>query len=251
MSKDIFKAGMFFLALGIFNSSQAAVIDFETVPGGSPADQLAISNQYLSTHGVSFSLLGGGTPYLERVGISDSGQGFWNAQRRTYDVESPGFEGGLGDYFLRFNTGTLSTAPGPTLLIYYLNPVSAASAQIWDIDAAPNNTNGYESWMVTAYDNSGTAIDTLYSPIGINENSLSSLNGKPWEWSFNRAGKDIYSIQIAFNGTANIVGLAFDNFSPAGKATTPPPPTTTVPEPATLWLLCLGLFSLYPGLRRN
>jgi hypothetical protein len=99
-----------------------SVVDFETVPGGAPADQLAISTQYLAEFGVTFSLEGGGTPYLERTGAGDPGHGFYNADFAAFDVESTTYAGQLGDYFLRFGTSTFFTAPGPVLVIEYSAP---------------------------------------------------------------------------------------------------------------------------------
>lgn len=226
----------------LLNTGHATLIDFETVPGGVPSDKLAVSTQYQSIFGVSFSLQGGGTPYLEQTGTSDTGHGFWNAVAMTYDTEAVGYEGGLGGYFLRFGTTTFSDAPGPILIIDYNTPVSAASAQIWDIDAAPNNTNGYESWTITARDLTGGVIDTIHSPVGIDENFPTSLNAKPWTWSFDHASNDIYSIAIEFSGTASRVGLAFDNFTPA---------SAVVPIPAAVWLFGTGLIGLIGIARRK
>ena len=230
--------------LSLFNASHASLIDFETVPGSVPADQLAISTQYLADYGVTFSLGGGftGTPFLEKTGAGDAGHGFYNAATDTFDTEVVGYEGGLGNYFLRFGTTTFSDTPGPILIIGYDTPVSAASAQIWDIDAATGGTNGYEAWMITAHDATGGVIDTINSPIGISENLTQSLNAKPWTWAFNHASNDIHSIEIAFVGTADKVGLAFDNFSPA---------TAVIPVPAAAWLFGSGLIGLIGIARRK
>jgi hypothetical protein len=214
------------------------VIDFEVVPGGAPADQLAIDSQYLADFGVSFSLEAGGTPFLEAVGTSDSGHGFWNAAFSTYDIEATGFAGQLGDYFLRFGTTTFSPTPGPVLVIDYATPVSAASAEIWDVDAASSGTNGYEQWTVTARDAVGGTLETIVSPMGIDESTAPSLNGKPWLWSFSRPSADIHSITLQFTGTASVVGLAFDNFSPSDPA------GQAVPMP---WLAALALVPALVG----
>lgn len=243
MIKKVILGFGFFLGAGVFNPGLAAIIDFETVPGGTPSDQLAISNQYFADFGVTFSLEGGGTPFLEKTGAADSGHGFWNAAKSDYDIEAAGYEGRLGDYFLRFGTGTFSSAPGPVLIIDYANPVSAASAQIWDIDAAQNNQSAYEAWTVTARDDTGNVIDTRVSPNGIGELEPDSLNAKPWTWSFDHASSDIFSIAISFTGQAGIVGLAFDNFSPAS-------PVSPVPVPAAAWLFGAALFALWGTGRR-
>jgi hypothetical protein len=218
------------------------VIDFETVPGGAPADQLAISTQYQASFGVTFSLQDGGTPFLEKTGASDSGHGFWNEGPDTFDTEAAVHAGELGNYFLRFGTTTLFNAPGPILIINYASPVNAASAEIWDIDAAPGGVDGWEAWTITARDTAGAAIDTITSPIGIDESLAASLNGKPWSWSFSHASNDISSIAIQFSGTASRVGLAFDNFSPA---------SALVPIPAAAWLFGSGLLGLIGIARRK
>jgi hypothetical protein len=244
MIKTVTKNFLLYFCLIAFNPSIAAIIDFETVPGSTPIDGLDISNQYLTDFGVTFSLQGADgrpiddTPYLEKTGNGDTGgNGFWNAAKGNFDTEAPGFEGGLGNYFLRFGTGTFFDAPGPVLIIDYANPVSAASAQIWDIDAAQNNQSAYEAWTVTARDGTDSVIDTQVSPNGIGELEPDSLNGKPWTWSFDRASNDIFSIAIGFTGEAEIVGLAFDNFSPASSL-------NPVPVPAAVWLFGTALIGL-------
>ena len=222
---------------GAPSSAHAQRVDFETVPGGAPADQLPVSTQYLADFGITFSLAGGGTPFLEASGSADSGHGFYNADFDTFDIESTSHAGGLGTHFLRFGTATFSPAPGPTLIIDYASPVSAASAEIWDIDAASGGTNGFEAWTVTARDINGLAIETQVSPNGIDETLPSSLNGKPWVWSFDRASNDIHSIAIQFTGTANLVGLAFDNFTPSSPAAVPISPWIAPALAAALGLL--------------
>lgn len=242
MQKSYLLSILLFATLGISRTSYALLIDFETVPGGSPSDQLAISAQYQANYGVNFSLQGGGTPFLEKTGAGDIGHGFWNEGPDTFDTEAAGFAGQLGNYFLRFGTTTFSNAPGPVLIIAYSSPVSAASAEIWDIDAATGGSDGWEAWTITARDMTGSVIDTINSPAGIDESLPSSLNGKPWMWSFSHASNDIYSIAIEFSGTASRVGLAFDNFSPA---------SVLVPIPAAAWLFGSGLLGLVGMARRK
>lgn len=216
----------------LFNPAKAALIDFEIVPGGTPADQLVITTQYLATQGVSFALSFGGAPTLEMTGGSDTGDGFINDQEgEAPDVEATGLEGELGDFYLRIGTTQLLSAPVPDLIISYVNPVNAASAQIWDIDGRMDAT---EQWRVTALDSTDTVIDTLLSPVG-EAFDATSLDALPWTWSFSHGSDDISKIRIAFVGTkATSIGLAFDNFSPF---------TATIPVPGAMWLLgsALGL----------
>jgi hypothetical protein len=221
--------------------ANAAVIDFETIPGGIPQDKLAISTQFVDLYGVEFSLLGGGTPYLEKVGGGDSGNGFFNQGKGEYDVAANGFSDRLGDYFLRFGTGGLPYVPGPTLLVNYTAPVSAASGEIWDIDA----TNiAYDQWVVSAKDEFGNTIQSITSPKGLLFNNVDSLDSKPWVWSFELAESEISSIAVSFSGEGSVMGLAFDNFSPSSSAPAPAPAPAPVPLPPTAWLYILALVSL-------
>lgn len=209
----------------------AAVIDFESVPGGSPSDQLAITNQYEPLFGVTFSLSDGGSPYLEAVGHVDAGDGFVNNALNVYDAAAPGFEPQLQGYFLRLGTSGLAAVPVPRLLINYTTPVAAASAQIWDIDGDPAAT---EQWRVDAFNSSGVLLASALSPLGTSY-GVSSLDGKPWTWSFDRGGvADIASISLTFTGSKTSgIGLAFDQFSPSS-------PAPAVPEPSALALVAAG-----------
>lgn len=201
------------LSIGLCNAANAALIDFETVPGDTPADQLAISTQYLATENVTFSLSTGETPFLEQTGGADAGNGFENDQLGTPDIEAVSHAGELGGFFLRLGTTDLLVTPVPELIITYSTPVSAASAQIWDIDG--HTGTGSEQWEISARDINDTPIDTLRSPTGL-VNNASSLDGLPWTWSFSHASADIHSISIKFTGNKTMdIGLAFDNFSPS------------------------------------
>ena len=104
----------------------------------------------------------------------------------------------MGQYFLRLGTGGLLSPPVTILIIDYDNPVSAASAEIWDID-------GPEQFQVTAFDAAAESIGTLTSPHG-------GLNGKPWTWSFHSPNdSSIAKIEITATGTKSLRGFAFDN----------------------------------------
>lgn len=221
-------------------NSATKIITFETVPGGSPSDKLAISSQYEALYGVTFSTSTGGTPYLEKKGSADSGNGFYNDTRSNYDIAAVDYESILGDYYLRLGTQDFLSKPVPSLIISYSTPVSAASAQIWDIDASQS---GFEQWIVKAYDSGNSLIETIISPVGLQPSDPNSLDGKPWKWSFDYGTNfDISSIEISVSNEIGSktsgIGLAFDNFSPS-----------SVPVPGGIWLLGSGLLGLV-GIKR-
>jgi len=237
-----FKITMIFLmvlSLSFAANVSAALINFETVPGGTPSDALAISNQYQSVYGVTFSWSNGtttGTPFLEATG-DDQYDGFLNNGNGGWDQEATGYVGDLGNFFLRLGDGDLPGAGTVgALRIDYNSPVSAASAEIWDIDWA--GSQGTEQWQVQAFNSSGSIVGTLTSPLGDDMN----LDGKPWTWSFNLASDQIDHIEISFTGSkTNGIGLAFDNFETG---------TAAVPIPGAVWLLGSGLLGLL-GVRRR
>jgi hypothetical protein len=215
----------------------AQTIDFETVPGGLPADQLAITGQYRASYGVTFSLSDGSAPVLEELRGFDPGYGFSVGVLR--DVAAPGYESQLGHYFLRIGSGDAASAPLPDLLVSYDTPVAAASAQIWDIDGQIDAT---EQWRVDALDATGHVVDSLTSPSGMADDT-SSLSGKPWNWSFDHGARaDIAGVRIVFIGSKTTdIGLGFDQFSVSSP----------VPEPGSVALLA-GLAGLaYRGRRRH
>ena len=99
-----------FLMLGCLSATlvKAEIIDFETLPGGVPSDDLPINTQYLVDFGVTFGLDTDGDgfadpgqyPIMEAQG-ADGADGFNNDTLGLRDTAAPGFEGDLGRFFLR------------------------------------------------------------------------------------------------------------------------------------------------------
>lgn len=239
--------------LGLSSSVFAGLIDFETVPGGLPSDQLAISNQYSADHGVTFSLLNAdnsfSSPFLEAVGNSDAGEGFTYLDNNvpTADKAAPGFEAELGHYFLRFTQTDQVSSPVPQLIISYAANAytSQASGQIWDIDAHNiNGSGGRAQWLVSAFNSSNVLLDSQLSPLGLLPRDAGTLDGRPWTWSFDLASADISEIRISYTGTQTQgIGVGFDNINTHSAA--------VVPVPAAIWLFGSGLIGLAGIARRK
>ena len=240
-----------FSTLTMKSAQAGSFINFETVPNSSPSDDLAISNQF-SSMGVNFGIDNnldgiadsGLFPELEKVGSSrdeknNGTRGFVNGGKGD-DVAEAGYEDRLGDYFLR--TAGLG-GDGGSLLITYGKATKAASGELWDIDGN-NNGKRTEKWEVQLLGKDNLILDTIISPEGTNAKNHQAggeLDGKPWEFAFEREEADVYGIRFKFIGKSkqSSVGLAFDNFSArsSGKDF-----SKAVPEPASiLGMLAFGV----------
>lgn len=233
------------------NNAVAAFINFETVPNPPgppiiPNDGDPITNQYsaLIDGGVTFSTDAASLafPLIEDVG-QDGTDGFYHGTLGQWDTEAtplPPGTLGLGDKFLRLNADNLLDGTPPTLIIDYLNPVSAASAQIWDIDSPTPGPGNYERWEVTAFEKTGpntyNPLQSVESPIGLGIGDPNTLDALPWTWFIDRGlnNFEIDRIEIAWTGTKTMgIGLAFDNFN-----------TTAVPIPGAIWLFGSGILGM-------
>jgi hypothetical protein len=230
--------------LGV-GSANAALIDFETSPSPQ-SDNADVMDQYNSQKFDNVTFSSGGDPAkLEAVGEGDgSPQGFLNDPIGTNDVSTSGIPG-LGDWFLRSRGDILDRGKGDSFLqIEYGSSVFQASGQIWDIDG--NDSQGSEKWIVRAFDTDGNELAMQTSPEFMNTSDTDSLNGQPWEFTFDlrQDGPAIAQLDFEFAGTKDRgIGLAFDNFNTSG---------TDIPTPATLGLLGIGLFGLgIVGYRRK
>lgn len=216
------------VVLGIATSQSAkaaSFITFESIPGSMPSDGLRINNQFLNSHGITFSMVkqnqkgewvDRGSPVLAQVGgkaTAFAGPKNYDptrhGQRTTHDMPAPGQN--VGMFFLTDDGKVDNTTVGrpSSLLISYNNPVSAAYGELLDIDGIyPNNT---EVWQIQALNNSGDAIDTVLLSSG----TLGTGDGIATPWHFLREKAEISAIRIDFTGTKRTgIGLGFDNFSP-------------------------------------
>lgn len=224
--------------------ARAAVIDFETTPAAvAPTDDAFLSAPYNISGGgtvtfffdangnLSYGAGIDGRPVFEAYG-ADILDGFANGITSINDTANGGLASQLGSYFLRqLQPGGV---PQPFIVDYNTAQViTALSGEIWDIDGAPGNTEG---WLVEALDSSNALLASQLSPPG----NSSALDGLPWVFSFSGLPSGFDKLRITFIGSKTMgLGLAFNNFDP----------TTAVPEPSTLALAAIAATGL-AGRRR-
>jgi hypothetical protein len=213
------------LATAALAPARAQVITFETDPSGAPAVDnatLGLASAYaVGGLGITFGFDSdaNGTPdtpaVFERIG-NDGIDGFAACVDR--DTASPGFETQLGNFFLR---GT----PGADFRLFVIDyvggTVTAASGEIWDIDAILPLT---EQYRVEAWDALGNLLATIDSPVGNQDSGClnTQLDGRPWTFAFSGLTPGIARITIDFIGTkTQSIGLAFNNFNATGESTVP------------------------------
>jgi len=143
------------------------------------------------------------------------------------ELVGSGYEGQLGDFFLRVD---LLFGTTQSLTIDLSTPVPLVSGELWDID---DNVID-EDMRVTAYDSGGGVLATLDTPAGF------AGDGIPWAWSFDESA-GIAKIVISKNGHINYPGLGVDNLVFDNP----------IPEPATLSLLAMGAIGLVAGRKRK
>jgi hypothetical protein len=205
---------------------QAAVVDFETTPGGgTPTDNEILSSPYNISGGGTvrffFDKNGNdeydagvdGLPAFEQIG-NDSVNGFLNASLNQFDAASAGYVAQLGNFFIRNENFPLFP-----LIVDYNTPqiITALSGEIWDIDA--DNT-GNEQWRIDALDGSNATVASQNSPVGVD--GFNPLDGRPWVFGFSGLPTGFDKLRISFIGTKpGGVGLAFNNFDPTFNAAIP------------------------------
>jgi len=209
------------LVIGLFTATiaPATLIDFETLPDGSPvSDGLLIHDQYnVDPYWVTFELIGVDPsvgPKIAQVGPPLTA--FWG-KKNTYDScsgesskwDKPISGSNVGCFFL---TDDDQCTPdfAYDLLVTYTYPVQQASGVLLDID-------NDEQWKITAY----AADETVIQAIMITHGDAGTGNGTAVAWAFD-LDEDIYFIKFELVELGG-GGLAFDWFSPSSL----PPVTAT------------------------
>lgn len=238
----------FFLLSNLSSHIQAAiVINFEERPNGNtPADDADLVNPYVISGGsVRFFFDTNGNnsfdardqfAKFERAGqsASDTESAFLNAVTGVDDQAlNPTLANQLGDWFLRQQLPLDQATDIDPFIVDYdtTEAITALSGEIWDIDG---NANGTELWRVEVYNNAGSRIAELMSPLGTTGSGPATLNARPWVFGFSELS-DVDFVKISFLGSKTAgIGFAFNNFSADTNL-------AAVPEPSSICLLAIGL----------
>lgn len=204
----------------------ASQVTFEDIPLiGTPAPGLAIDSQYLSSEGMQFSLLDGGSPIIVQRGNPAGPYGaFASGYSTQQNVPAPGQ--GVGDFYLADPHIVNGTPPSP-VIVEFSDPLLGASGMILDVD-------GLEVFTVTAYDSAGVELDS----VTLTTTSPNAGDGFAAPWSITQTSANIAAVQIALvsYGPGN-PGYALDNF------------VAFIPEPASALAMVVGSLVLLHRLR--
>jgi hypothetical protein len=178
----------------------AMIIDFEWIPGfGTPWEGLVLDTQFLSTHGVTFSLDGGVAPVIADIGGNTTG--FYGPPDHTAG-DKPAAGQNLGSYFLTDNGIVSGTPFAPPLIVVYDPPTAEASGEIIDIDHD-------EQFTIELRD----AYDVVIDTISITAGDPGTGDGLATPWSFDRDENDVFSIRFVGSRTEpGGFGVGYDNF---------------------------------------
>lgn len=244
MSPSVLRFLQILAASGVLLTSSLGVadmVDFENA-GDYGGDDAIVTNDYISQYGLTFTAMAGSNEadaQLATLTFEASGRDGSDAYYSSGGGRDEAFSGDLGNYLIKAGNGNLSYSRSEyfKLSIDYIDPTTAASGELWDID-------GPEQYQVTALDANGSAIATVTSPIG-------GLNAEPWAFSFDvgDSGVEIAQLDVEFIGNGTLRGFAFDNFN-ATEANPNVATTHAAPMPMSVQVGMIGLFGLYIK-RRN
>jgi len=126
-------------------------VDFESVPGGSPAVNLPISLEYEGRCSVGLSVADEVDLLLGDYGGTQEG---WIDDSYNGDALLPRYD--RGKWF-----ATYAAIPDRRLVVHYATPARVAGLDILDVDDGPGDNPGYEEeWVLEAYDPAGTILGT-------------------------------------------------------------------------------------------
>ncbi len=191
--------------------AQDQVIDFETLPDGTPATEGMLIHDQYAPWGVTFQIIGlapeqgpkvatVGAPKTAFLGPNRNAPSCGISTNSTADMMETGQE--VGCFFLTDDNIHNNSYFG--LRVDYLTPVFRAYGELLDIDAT-------ESWEVRALG----ATDELLASQVYSDGDPGTGDGIATGWYFDLA-EPIHAIElIPSTGLTHQFGLAFDNFSPS------------------------------------
>ncbi len=187
-------------------------LSFESVDRAS--EGMEISNQFQSTHGVSFrtgprdsGACASGFPKLAGVGAPKIAHEYFTIE----DGISPDTSASIGAWFLTDDGSVARTQTGVspcTLILDYATTINQASFDLLDVEDG-------ESYEIRAYDAQGQEIAALRQSVGLPAGDT-SLNGKPRRVEITSPTQGISRMEIDATGTKpnNVSwGLGFDNLT--------------------------------------
>jgi len=214
------------LAIGLLMSgmsatrAQAVLINFEIIPGGQPYDGLDISDQFVPTDGVRFSLAEGGSPILINEGQTTGPIAFIYQAEHLANTVAPGTQ--IGSFFLA-DDGILG--PPHELVLNFTQPYAQIGGDIIDVDRS-------DAWSIDGLNSQGTLVDQQM----LTAASPGAGDGTAAPFLLSSGSNDIASVTLDYTGGGADPGFAWDNFSFVRIPAAPLPPTVLTGG-ATLVLL--------------
>ena len=216
--KGVFTIGMFATTV----VSHAGMVDFESLPYGTLSEGLGISNQYRISQGMSFSLMGGGSPVIVERGDQGIGAAaFVSSSLGIPDTLNDPVIG--GDFFLADDL-TNGNIP-PTLIVDLMSPMAQFSMSIYDVESRADGTS--EAWRLNFFDSGDNLIDF----IDVDTSFPLTSDGVATPVSFTAVGAIIKRVEVEYTGTAVAPGIGWDDFSTSA--------TAAVPEPGSIVLVSM------------
>jgi len=201
-------AAVFFLAS--ISAQAGTLIDFETIPGGAPANGLIISNEFQQAYGVTFRTIATETVSLVQTGSAANVFGFClsppagvqdcTTANHLYQ-EDPLVEA-VGSFFISLGGGNV--AQGYGLIVDLDAPVSQAGGVILDLDAS-------DQWTVRTYSDTNGLMQTGQAIFSAGDPSTG--DGRSTLWFFNHQTADIREIRFLYTGPSLAVGEGFNLFN--------------------------------------
>jgi len=220
-------------------SARAFSVDFDTVPGGTPSNGLAINTQYEASEDVIFSLQGGGSPVLVQEGNTTSGLDAFQLGPNGSDPNT--LEPGQNvDWFLNA-TGQLGVPPA--LVLNFTTPMNTVQGDVLDIDHS-------DGWTIQAL-----AIgpgNMVVDQVVLDTSSPDTGSGIATPFTLTSTSNNINEVVLDMTSHGPDPGYGWANFSFTNVMNGVVPPVPAVPLPSAAWqgAALLAALCFFPIRRR-